>query len=327
MQENTNVLFTNAFEEDIYNGLTKYPKQLSSKYFYDANGDKLFQDIMKMPEYYLTDCEFSILEKYKEEISALFYKHEQAFSFIELGAGDGKKTKILLEYFSHKKIDFKYQPIDISQNALDLLEKSLNQELPNVTVEKLQGSYFDALNKAHIQNDVKKIILFLGSNIGNMLHHEAIDFLNSIGDYMHSEDLFLVGFDLKKNPQTILDAYNDPTGITAAFNKNILLRINTSLDANFNLDAFKHWETYNPETGTAKSYLVSTKDQEVTLKNLDLKIEFKAWETIHTEVSQKYDDQTVEHIAKSAGLEIVTQFSDEKTYYKNYIFRKQSSNI
>jgi len=155
-----------------------------------------------------------------------------------------------------------------------------------------------------------------------MLHEEAIGFLKGIREYMNDEDQLLVGFDLKKNPETILDAYNDSSGITAAFNKNILHRINKELGANFNSDNFKHWETYNPETGTAKSYLVSTKEQKVTLENLELEIEFKPWETIHTEISQKYDDTTIKRLAEKSGLIVEKEFSDAKNYYKNYIFKK-----
>ncbi|WP_298488862.1 L-histidine N(alpha)-methyltransferase [uncultured Maribacter sp.] len=323
MQENTTIIFTNAFEEDIYNGLTDYPKHLSSKYFYDTKGDRLFQEIMAMPEYYLTDSEYDILSKYKEQISSLFQKNSQSFNLIELGAGDGKKTKILLEHLSNSNVDFVYQPIDISQNALDQLGSSIKEEFPKIKVNKVQGTYFNALKKIEVPSTSRKIILFLGSNIGNMEHKEAIKFLSSITQHMNSDDLLFVGFDLKKNPQTILDAYNDQTGITAAFNKNILTRINTSLNANFNLDTFKHWETYNPETGTAKSYLVSTIAQEVLIEKLELKINFDAWETIHTEISQKYDERTVQMLAKNAGMTIETEFSDQKNYYKNYIFKKK----
>ncbi|WP_299434439.1 L-histidine N(alpha)-methyltransferase [uncultured Maribacter sp.] len=323
MQENTTIIFTNAFEEDIYNGLTDYPKHLSSKYFYDTKGDGLFQEIMAMPEYYLTDSEYDILSKYKEQISSLFQKDSQSFNLIELGAGDGKKTKILLEHLYNSNIDFVYQPIDISQNALDQLGSSIKEEFPKIKVNKIQGTYFNALKKIEVPSTSRKIILFLGSNIGNMEHKEATEFLSSITQHMNSDDLLFVGFDLKKNPQTILDAYNDQTGITAAFNKNILTRINTSLNANFNLDNFKHWETYNPETGTAKSYLVSTIDQEVLIEKLELKINFNAWETIHTEISQKYDERTVQMLAKNAGMTIETEFTDPKNYYKNYIFKKK----
>ncbi len=322
MQEKTALLFRTDFEKDIFNGLTDYPKHLPSKYFYDSNGDKLFQEIMAMPEYYLTGSEFNILTNFKEQIADLCYKENKPFNLIELGAGDGKKTKILLEHLSNSNIPFKYHPIDISQNALDQLELSLKMEMPKVSVQKVQGTYFEGLKKIDTISN-KKIILFLGSNIGNMEHKNAIDFLSSIRQYMNADDLLLVGFDLKKNPQTILDAYNDPTGVTAAFNKNILTRINNTLHGNFNLDTFKHWETYDPQTGTAKSYLVSTIEQVVTIEELELEITFKAWETIHTEISQKYDKHTIHWIADNAELSVETEFGDDKNYYKNYIFKKK----
>ena len=246
MQKNIETLFETPFEEDVYTGLTDFPKHLSSKYFYDERGDKLFQDIMHMPEYYLTACEFEILNRHKEEIAHLFVGDSPNFDLIELGAGDGKKTKILLKELSERGVNFTYKPIDISQNVLDQLEISLREELPKVKVDTKQGTYFETLEKLHSDNSTKKVILFLGSNIGNLLHPQAIDFLIKVKELIRSDDLFFVGFDLKKHPQTIMDAYNDKTGITAAFNKNLLDRMNLELNANFDLDEFLHWEVYNP---------------------------------------------------------------------------------
>lgn len=140
---------------------------------------------------------------------------------------------------------------------------------------------------------------------------------------MKGEDMIFLGCDQKKDPQTILDAYNDPEGITEAFNKNILERINTELDGNFNLDKFKHWEVYDPQTGTAKSYLVSLESQDVSIKALDLELSFTQWETIHTEISQKYDDLTINELAHKAGLKIAMAYADDKNYFKNYILVKK----
>ena len=322
MENNTNTRFTSAFEEDVYTGLTSYPKYLSSKYFYDKKGDKLFQDIMNLPEYYLTNCEYNILETNTQEIVEAF-SGANGFDLIELGAGDGKKTKLLLRYLSEKKIDFDYLPVDISQNALDELENSLKKELPTVSVKPQQGTYFKTLERLADYNSRKKVILVLGSNIGNLLHEDAIDFLKQIQEAMSQDDMLFMGFDQKKDPQTILDAYNDPTGVTEAFNKNVLERINSELGGEFDLDAFFHWETYNPETGTAKSYLISREKQSVTIKKIDLSVNFEAWESIHTEISQKYDDMIVEWLASQADLKVTNSFTDEKDYYKNYIFRKK----
>ena len=321
MKNTIKVTFTSAFEEDVYNGLTNHPKYLFSKYIYDKKGDKLFQDIMDLPEYYLTNCEYDILKNHAVEISSSFIA-PNGFDLIEMGPGDGKKTKVLLNHLVENKVDFEYLPIDISQNALEELETSLKNEIPQLKVKIQQGTYFQILEKLTDFNARKKVIMMLGSNIGNLMHHEAIDFLKHLCAAMSPEDMLFIGFDQKKHPQTIQNAYNDKTGVTEAFNKNILVRINSEFNANFDTDAFMHWETYNPETGTAKSYLVSQKEQEVEIGELELKIHFDAWETIHTEISQKYDDAIVEWLADQSGLKVSGSFTDDKSYYKNYILVK-----
>ncbi|MFO7744199.1 MAG: L-histidine N(alpha)-methyltransferase [Psychroflexus sp.] len=321
MEPTTKPTTYTAFEKDVISGLTEYPKHLSSKFIYDKKGDKLFQEIMAMPEYYLTECEYDILKNQSAAIAEKF-SLKNGFDLIELGAGDGKKTKLLLNHLSDIKANFTYLPVDISQNVLDELGTALQNELPKVDFELLQGSYFDVLNQLSSYNKRQKVILVLGSNIGNLMHKDAIDFLKKIQNNMSSEDLLFMGFDQKKYPQTILDAYNDPNGITEAFNKNLLERINRELDGNFDLDAFFHWETYDPETGTAKSFLVSKAAQEVRINKLNLNINFKSWETIHTEISQKYDDETVEWLASKANLGIDKVFESENGFYKNYTFKK-----
>ena len=314
--------FSSLFEQEVYEGLTDFPKHLSSKYFYDAQGDKLFQDIMKLPEYYLTNSELEILQDHKEAISKHFSSGEATFNLIELGAGDGTKTRILLDYLQQNKTSFQYVPIDISTSVLNELRDSLNSEFPGISVKPVQGTYFESLEEICRMDKHRKVILFLGSNIGNLLHPQAVDFLVQVQELMTDDDLFLVGFDQKKDPQQILDAYNDPTGVTEAFNKNVLARINRELGADFVLENFKHWEVYDPETGTAKSYLVSRKAQEVYIRALDLNVNFKPWETIHTEISQKYDDDVVAWLSGKAGLNIIDVFEDSKQLFKNYIFKK-----
>lgn len=324
MKNTLKTTFASAFEEDVYLGLTSYPKYLLSKYIYDKKGDKLFQDIMNMPEYYLTNSEYSILHKHSVEIAEKF-KGPNGFDLVELGAGDGKKTKVLLKQLVEQDLDFNYLPIDISLNVLEELEASLKKEIPQVRVKIQQGTYIESLENISELNSRKKCILVLGSNIGNLLHKDAIQFLKQIQEAMNPEDMLFMGFDQKKDPQIILDAYNDPAGITEAFNKNLLSRINSELGGNFNMDQFLHWETYDPESGTAKSFLVSQKEQQVQIKDLGLEVHFTAWETIHTEISQKYDDSVVEWLAEEAGLKVTDYFMDEKKYYKNYIFRKKQS--
>ncbi len=315
-------MFESAFAEDTYKGLTSYPKYLLSKYIYDEKGDKLFQKIMEMPEYYLTQCEYDILKTNAREISEIF-SHEKGFELIELGAGDGKKTKLLLKELLKNAYDFSYLPVDISQHVLDELEESLARELPGVRVSPQQGTYFKTLAKLAEFDTRKKVILVLGSNIGNLRHKEAVNFLANITKAMDKEDMLFMGFDQKKEPKRILEAYNDPHGITEAFNKNLLERINRELEGSFDPDSFIHWETYDPETGTAKSFLVSKREQKVSIKKLELEVHFEAWESIHTEISQKYDDSVVNWLATEAGLEVDRTFSDRDGCYKNYIFRRK----
>lgn len=318
----TATLLDTPFKKEVFEGLSAFPKYLSSKYFYDKKGDKLFQDIMAMPEYYLTGCEFQILSSHTETIGELFRDRENGLDLIELGAGDGKKTKVLLKYMADHNFNFVYKPIDISENAVEMLSENLAIEMPALTVDAEVGEYFEVLERLKGFNKRKKVIMVLGSNIGNLKHPKAIEFLTKLKDAMLPDDLLFMGFDQKKNPQTILDAYNDEAGITAAFNKNILTRINRELGGNFDVDKFKHWEAYNPETGTAKSFLVATEAMQVSIEKLGLTVNFEQWETVHTEISQKYDDKIVQWLAEQSGLEIETSFTDEKGYYKNYAFRK-----
>lgn len=322
MRTEPKTTFASAFEEDCFKGLTSSPKYLLSKYIYDKKGDKLFQDIMALPEYYLTRCEYNILDANSENIAQLMAA-PGGFDLIELGAGDGKKTKLLLRELTRQQIEFNYLPVDISENVLQELEVSLKKEIPGLSIKIQQGTYFKTLDKLADYKSRKKVILMLGSNIGNLLHRDAVDFLSNIAKAMSGEDMLLMGFDQKKHPQIILDAYNDPTGVTAAFNKNHLERINKELDGNFEIDEFLHWETYDPESGTAKSFLVSQKEQDVTIQKLGLTIHFDRWETINTEISQKYDDAVINWLADRSGLEITRFFTDEKEYFRNYIFRKK----
>lgn len=322
MDIKTRPQINHAFRNEVFEGLSSFPKYLSSKYFYDKTGDTLFQDIMAMPSYYLTGCEFEIFSNNTREISELFRDRKNGLDLIELGAGDGKKTKVLLKYMTDNNFNFIYKPIDISENAIKMLSSNLTNEMPKLKVEAEVGEYFEVLERLKSYNNRKKVIMVLGSNIGNLRHPKAIEFLTKLQEAMQLEDLLFMGFDQKKNPQIILNAYNDETGITEAFNKNILTRINRELDGNFDLDKFKHWELYNPETGTAKSFLIATEPMEVNIQKIKLKVSFDQWESIHTEISQKYDDKVIQWLAHESGLKIEASFADDKEYYKNYVFKK-----
>ena len=309
------------FAQHVRQGLTDYPKHLSSRFIYDAYGDELFRQIMKLPEYYLTASETEILTEHAAEICSRFRGAGEPFDLIELGAGDGTKTRILLRELLNSGASFRYMPVDISENALIQLEAALSGEFPPLPIHPWQGTYFDILEEIDQLEAGPKVVLFLGSNIGNLLHPQAVQFLQRLRGCLNPGDLMLIGFDQKKHPKTVLEAYNDPGGVTAAFNKNLLHRINRELDGDFNADDFLHWEVYDPESGTAKSYLVARRAQRVRIAALDLEVSFEPWETIHTEISQKYDDRVVGWLAGEAGLEIVGNFGDPKGFYKDYLLR------
>ncbi|WP_124979425.1 L-histidine N(alpha)-methyltransferase [Nonlabens xiamenensis] len=314
--------FQQEFEDHVRKGLTSSPKFLSSKYIYDDKGDALFQQIMALPEYYLTNAEYNIMERYAPDLRKRF-GNDKGFDLIELGAGDGKKTKVLLSELINHQTNFTYIPIDISQHALDDLAERLTAEWPELEIQPEQGTYFKVLKELSSYNARPKVIMVLGSNIGNLKHEAAIQFLHEIQESMSPADLLFMGFDQKKDPLTIQTAYADPTGVTQEFNRNLLHRLNREFGADFPVEIFEHWEAYDPESGTAKSYLIATKACKVRLEKLNLNIDFRQWETIHTEISQKYDDPTVEWLAEQASLEIEEIFEDSDHLFKDYLFRKQ----
>lgn len=312
----------NQFKEDVNKGLSSSPKFLSSRYFYDKIGDKLFVDIMNMPEYYLTDAEHEIFtEKSAEIIKALELNPSVYFELIELGAGDGTKTKELLKELVSGNFKFDYMPIDISQNALDNLEQSLNDEIPEVSVSRKQGDYFRVLDSIKHSNH-PKVVLFLGSNMGNLLDKEANEFLYRLGASLNTDDKLLLGVDLIKSEDIVLPAYDDANGITAKFNLNLLHRINKELDANFDLTAFEHQPEYTEEEGIAKSYLVSLVKQHVEIKSIGKTFQFEAGEKIHTEISRKYNSAILEKILLKTDFEITGKLTDSRNYFADFILRK-----
>lgn len=305
---------TNQFYDEVIAGLQSFPKRLNSKYFYDANGDKLFQDLMSCPEYYPTKCELEIFSEKTAEIGKAIIADGSPFELIELGAGDAMKSTYLLQYLLEQKADFTYVPIDISENVISYLNITLPVTLPGLKINGLNGEYFDMLKRAASASDKRKVVLFLGSNIGNMPVDKATDFCSYLRRHLSKGDMVLIGMDLKKNPKTILAAYNDQEGITKRFNLNLLERINRELDADFDLTKFDHYPTYDPETGACKSYLVSLEDQEVIIGGKE-KVRFLKDECIYMEISQKFTVLQTEQMAEKARFKPVDRFFDSKKWF------------
>lgn len=314
-----------TFAEDVLKGLSSTPKVLSSKYFYDDEGSRLFQEIMKLPEYYLTRAELEVFQTQTRQIFEAFDAGNCAFDLIELGAGDGTKTSLLVDYFLANNADFRYVPIDISSEALNFLTEKFTREFPALAIEPEQGDYFRTLETFKESSNRKKIILFLGSNIGNFSEEQALGFFKHLGEVMNPQDFFFIGFDLHKNPKTILRAYDDANGVTAKFNLNLLKRINRELGGNFNTEEFSHYASYHPTERAARSFLISQKAQSVYIEALDKTFEFAQWEPIFMEISQKYGVGMIERLATRSGFQIVKNFFDGNNFYTNSLWKIDDS--
>ncbi|UKB82623.1 L-histidine N(alpha)-methyltransferase [Chryseobacterium sp. MEBOG06] len=307
------------FRPDVLEGLKNSPKRLSSKYFYDKIGDHLFQQIMAMPEYYLTRCELDIFKNKTQELTDLIIPENEPFDLIELGAGDAMKSTFLLKHLVERGLEFTYMPIDISGNILSILNEKLSTQFPDMPITCLEGDYFDMLQKAASLSDRRKVILFLGSNIGNMNPEEAQSFCLSLNQNLSSGDRVLIGFDLKKNPHVILNAYNDKEGITAAFNLNLLTRINNELGGNFDREQFQHYQTYDPVSGACRSFLVSLKKQEVIIGRD--RISFEENELIDMEISQKFSAEHIAELGEKSGFTTAGEIKDSKEWFVDTIWQ------
>jgi L-histidine N-alpha-methyltransferase len=294
----TTAVQNTTFYNDVISGLQSSPKHLQSKYFYDTAGDKLFQQMAAL-------CEAMIADG-------------SPFDLIELGAGDATKSTYLLRYLLEQRAQFTYLPIDISANTITYLQAALPAALPNLNITGLNGDYFDMLKKAAQISDRRKVVLFLGSNIGNMPVHEAEAFCRELRAHLSPKDRVLIGIDLKKNPEVILAAYNDRQGITRQFNLNLLTRINSELQADFDLSRFSHFPAYDPDTGACNSYLISLQEQDVHIGGHT--IHFEKDEYIFMEVSQKYSMQQATDLGTQAGFKPLTRFTDNKNWFLDAIW-------
>jgi L-histidine Nalpha-methyltransferase len=307
------------FGKDVMSGLSASPKKLSPKYLYDGKGSKLFEEIMNLPEYYPTKCELEILENYKKQLIE-FFPSGETLDIVDLGAGNGQKAMILISFFL-RRINFKYIPVDISSSAVKELESTLKKKYPKLNVQGLDAEYIQGLKMLKKEDTNKKLVLFLGSNIGNFTFREAFHFLKNLRESLNKGDLLIIGFDLKKDPLKIRMAYNDKTGTTAQFNLNILERINKELGGNFNPLKFSFYSNYDPITGEVRSYLVSNERQDVYIEKLDQTFAFEKWETIHTECSNKFDLTTIERLAEVTGFSVEANFFDSQEYFVDSLWR------
>jgi len=311
-----------TFYNDVLKGLSASPKYLPSKYFYDAKGDALFQEIMAAPEYYVTNSDLEIFSQQSAELAKILVNGDQNFDVLELGAGDAMKSTYLLKSLTAAGKRYTYRPIDISSGIIDFLKSEMPKRVPNIEVAGLAGEYLPMLEQAYSESSHKKLLLFLGSSIGNFELADAKAFLGEIYKIMRPSDQILVGFDLKKDPNQILAAYNDAAGLTRDFNLNLLTRINNELAADIDVSAFEHFPTYNPVSGSCRSYLISKKKQVISIPGAP-NIEFRKHEPIDMELSQKFSIEDIDEMASELGFNPRPYFFDKKGWYCNAIWEKK----
>jgi dimethylhistidine N-methyltransferase len=295
-------------------GLTAPQKWLPPWLFYDAAGSELFEEITALPEYYLTRTERAIFQAYGSQLPGLL---DAPATIAELGAGSAAKTGVLLQYFSDVQPELLYQPIDISPSALEEAEISIAEHIPSVRVQPQVANYITERYSIARPAGHKVLALYIGSSIGNFSPDEAAGILNNLHAHLEPGDALLLGTDLAPSPTkpvaTLLSAYDDAAGVTAAFNKNILTRLNRELDADFDLDTFAHRARWNAACSRIEMHLESLMEQTVTLA--DQEIDFQRGETIHTENSRKFTPASVAGMLASSGFTAARTLRDPAGLY------------
>ena len=319
LQQFSNEEDEHHFKQDVLEGLSTKKKHISSKYFYDKKGSELFNLITQHPHYYLTQCELQIIERYKSKLSNLL--NTGSFNLIELGPGEGIKTRLILDQFLNDNLDFTYYTIDISEKYLLQIVEEFNKELAQLKLIALNADYFKGLKWLAKKSAKPNLILFLGSSIGNFTPKQTNRFLTSMWHDLQDGDYCLIGFDLRKDLRVILDAYNDGDGLTREFNLNLLTRINRELGGHFNTKNFQHYAVYNVYSGAMESYLLSTQEQQVYIDALNKEFRFGAYEPLHLEYSYKYTLKQIEDYASLNGFRIVENYFDEKNYFVDSLWQ------
>ena len=299
--------------EDVIAGLTKNPKCLPPKYFYDDRGSELFEKICELPEYYPTRTESSILKEYADEIAQITGSCE----LIELGSGSSTKTRLLLDAYQKIGNSFTYVPTDVSGGILKNSVLELQKKYPDFYIQGLLGTYQQTLAYLKSTPTPTRAIGFLGSSAGNFTPQKFDNFLTQITTSLQPGNYFLLGIDLHKSQEILEPAYNDSQGVTAAFNLNILSHLNWRFQGNFDLNLFSHQAIYNQAETQIEMYLYCNCKKNVTfsLETLNLKVDFQAGESILTEISRKFDLGILQKELKAKGLKIKKVYTDPKKWF------------
>ena len=303
---------------DVLSGLTSHPRTLSPRLFYDARGSELFEQITALPEYYLTSTERRIFELHAAEI---IQAAGSDLSVVELGAGSATKTVILLRELARRQGSASFYPVDVSSSALEEADQHLSALLPEIELHPVVADYSSGLPFLRALSG-RKLILYIGSSIGNFEPLESAALLSRIRQSMSVGDAMLLGTDMRKSPSVLIPAYDDAAGVTAAFNKNILSRINRELGADFYLDAFAHRALWNDRASRVEMHLESLRAQRVDIRDLGLTLDFRRGESIHTENSYKFTSEMISTIASNAGLAVERTWSDPRGWFTVHLLRR-----
>jgi len=303
------------FREDVATGLRRNPKTVPPKYFYDQQGSLLFEEICQQPEYYLTRTEASILVRCAPELIDIVGD----CTIVELGSGSSVKTRLLLDECQHRRYRTQYIPIDISASMLEATARSLTDQYPRLRVKAVAAEYLTGL--AALPATSRRLVLFLGSNLGNFSLVEQDQLFTALARALQTGDFLLIGLDLRKSTSILEPAYNDAAGVTAAFNLNLLQRMNRELRASFDLAQFSHVAFYNSNQNQIEMHLRSDREQDIAIQDLDLQVTFAAGETIHTEISRKFDLDEITAQLAGFGFQSYQRWTDERAWFAVCLFQ------
>lgn len=308
---------SNSFADDVRRGLTATPKFLLPHYFYDALGSALFSAICELPEYYVTRAEDEILRSRAMEIAAAFGPRVR---LVELGSGSARKTRHLIDAILARQASLDYFPVDVDAGILASSGQALLHDYPRLSIDAICGDFRNpaTLLRPYLPpSDARTIVLFLGSSIGNLDPAAAGAMLSNLRTALSPGDSLFLGADLRKSPSILEPAYDDALGVTAAFNLNLLGRINRELGGTFDLASFAHRAYYNEAEGRIEMHLVSRNAQRVLIDGYE--VAFEEGESIHTENSYKYDDPSLNALAEAGGFTIEQKWSDSKGYFADLL--------
>jgi L-histidine Nalpha-methyltransferase len=306
---------------EVQNGLHSRPRSLKPWMLYDELGSRLFEEITALPEYYPTRTERSLLESRADAIVASACAHSQPLRVVELGAGTASKTCLLLAAAARRQIDVIYMPLDVSADALEIACRGIESAFPGVLLEPVVVNYVNSPPRLE-EFDGSTLALYLGSSIGNFMPQESRTILRNIGSQLRNGDALVLGTDLVKEESTLIAAYDDDEGVTAAFNLNVLNRLNNELGADFDPAGFRHRARWNPVASRIEMHLECTRDQFVQIASAELELHFRKGETIHTENSYKFTENTLAALLSDSGFKIESTWKDGQNWYAVTLSRR-----